>query len=139
MTEVVSRRPLTTEVRLRFQLSQCEIYSKQSGTRTGFSQVPRFYPVSIILPMLNTYLQLDVSLTSRASGRKLLISKSNVLSKSESTGDKCIFNLCLTFRHRASCMEDRHFATLQRTFFIYLTNKYISLSDIRLTVHHRYK
>ena len=46
---------------------------------------------------------------------------------------------CLTFRHRASSILDRHFATLQRTLFIYLINKYISLSDICLTVHHRYK
>ena len=37
---------------------------------------------------------------------------------------------CLTFRHRASSIYDRHFATLQRTLFIYLINKYISLSDI---------
>ena len=42
----------------------------------------------------------------------------------------------LTFRHRASSIYDRHFATLQRTLFIYLINKYISLSDICLTVHH---
>ena len=42
----------------------------------------------------------------------------------------------LTFRHRASSIQDRHFATLQRTFFIYLINKYISLSDICLTVHY---
>jgi len=42
----------------------------------------------------------------------------------------------LTFRHRASSIEDRHFATLQRALFIYLINKYISLSDICLTVHH---
>ena len=37
MTEVVSRRSLTTEARLRSQLIPCEIYGKQSGTRTGFS------------------------------------------------------------------------------------------------------
>ena len=42
----------------------------------------------------------------------------------------------LTFRHRASYIEGRRFATLQRTLFIYLINKYISLSDICLTVHH---
>ena len=45
----------------------------------------------------------------------------------------------LTFRHRASCIKDRRFTTLQRTLFIYLINKYISLSDICLTVHHWYK
>ena len=42
----------------------------------------------------------------------------------------------LTFRHRASSVQDRHFATLQRTRFISLINKYILLSDICLTVHH---
>ena len=45
----------------------------------------------------------------------------------------------LTFRHSASSIWDRPFATLQRTLFIYLINKYISLSDICLTVHHWYK
>jgi len=41
----------------------------------------------------------------------------------------------LTFKHRASSIQDRPFATLQRTLFIYLINKYISLSDICLAVH----
>ena len=45
----------------------------------------------------------------------------------------------LTFRHRASSIQDRRFATLQRTLFIYLINKYILLSYICLTVHHWYK
>jgi hypothetical protein len=44
----------------------------------------------------------------------------------------------LTFRHRASSIWDRRFATPQRTLFVYLINKYISLSDICLTVHHWY-
>ena len=55
----------------------------------------------------------------------------------------CQGNICnirsgfeLTFRHRASSVLDRYFATLPRTPFIYLINKYISLSDICLTVHH---
>jgi hypothetical protein len=47
--------------------------------------------------------------------------------------------ITLTFRHRASSIEDRRFATLQRTLFMFLINKYISLSDICLTVHHWYK
>ena len=44
-----------------------------------------------------------------------------------------------TFRHQRPVYRDRRFATLQRTLFIYLINKYISLSDICLTVHHWYK
>ena len=40
---------------------------------------------------------------------------------------------------KAYVYRDRRFATLQRTLFIYLINKYISLSDICLTVHHWYK
>jgi len=43
-------------------------------------------------------------------------------------------SISFTFRHRASSIQDRRFATLQRTLFIYLIN--ISLSDICLTVHH---
>ena len=45
----------------------------------------------------------------------------------------------LTFRNRASCIYDRRFATFYRTLFIYLINKYISLSDIYLTEQHWYK
>ena len=44
--------------------------------------------------------------------------------------------LCLTFRYRASSIQDSLFTNLQRTFFIYLINIYISLSDICLTVNH---
>ena len=53
---------------------------------------------------------------------------------SEMTGSTHTLNL--TFRHRASCIQDSHFATPQRRLFICLINKYISLSDICLTVHH---
>ena len=42
----------------------------------------------------------------------------------------------LNFKHRGSCILGQAFHTLQRTLFIYLINKYISLSDICLTVHH---
>ena len=45
----------------------------------------------------------------------------------------------LAFRHLASSIQDRRLATLHRTLFMYLINKYISLSDICLTVHHWYK
>ena len=47
-----------------------------------------------------------------------------------------LFLTILTFRHHASSIQDRRFTTLQRTLFIYLINKYISLSDVCLTVHH---
>ena len=45
----------------------------------------------------------------------------------------------LNFGTALPLYRDRSFATLQRTLFIYLINKYISLSDICLTVHHWYK
>jgi hypothetical protein len=32
-----SRQPLTTQVRIRSQASECEIYGEQSGKGTGFS------------------------------------------------------------------------------------------------------
>jgi len=50
---------------------------------------------------------------------------------------------CLNARSRGLTLgnvrpvyRDRRFATLQRMLFIYLIKKYISLSDICLTVHH---
>jgi hypothetical protein len=41
MAQVVSRRPLTAEARLRSRVNPCEIYGGQSGTVTGFS--PGYY------------------------------------------------------------------------------------------------
>ena len=52
----------------------------------------------------------------------------------------CLFNDAvlptLTFRHRASCILGQAFHYSPENVFIYLINKYISLSDICLTVHH---
>ena len=42
----------------------------------------------------------------------------------------------LTFRHRASCILGQAFHYSPEKAFYYLINKYISLSDICLTVHH---
>ena len=42
----------------------------------------------------------------------------------------------LNFRHCVSCIQDRRFTAIHRTLFMYLINKYISFSDICLTVHH---
>ena len=45
--------------------------------------------------------------------------------------------LCLIFRHRASCILGQAFHySPENAFHIYFINKYISLSDICLTVHH---
>ena len=49
---------------------------------------------------------------------------------------KSCFKCSLTFTPPASFIQDRRFATLQRTLFLYLINKYISLSGICLTVYH---
>ena len=45
----------------------------------------------------------------------------------------------LTFGTALPLYRDRRFTNLQRTLFIYLINKYISLADICMTVHHWYK
>ena len=42
----------------------------------------------------------------------------------------------LTFRHCASCILGQAFHYSPENAFIYLINKYISLSDICLTVYH---
>ena len=44
----------------------------------------------------------------------------------------------LTFRDHASCIQDRRSATLQRTLFIYLINKYISLYFLRLAAQSQF-
>jgi hypothetical protein len=47
MAQVVSRRPLTAEARVRAWLNPCGICGGQSGTRTVFLRVLRFSPVNI--------------------------------------------------------------------------------------------
>jgi hypothetical protein len=44
MSQVVSRRPLTAEARVRARVNPCGIYGGQSGIGTGFS------PSSSVLP-----------------------------------------------------------------------------------------
>ena len=61
---------------------------------------------------------------------------SNIWVHCKNSGSNSKKKSCLTFRHRASCIQDRRFTTLQRTLFIYLINKNISLSEICQTVHH---
>ena len=57
MAHAVSRRPLTTEDRVRSQVSPCEICGGWNVTETFFSlRVLRFSPVSIIPPMICTHL-----------------------------------------------------------------------------------
>jgi hypothetical protein len=48
MAQAVSRRPLTTEARVRSRVGPCEICGGQSGTGTGFSPSCRFSPVDFI-------------------------------------------------------------------------------------------
>ena len=96
-----------------------------------------FYPVILLM-------------TKRTNRRKVNISEYPPLTKELTKSSACAFNALrtgllnclnalsrgLTFRHVHPVYRDRRFATLQRTLFIYLINKYISLSDICLTVHH---
>jgi hypothetical protein len=44
MAQVFSRRPITTEARVRARVNPCGIYDRRSGTGTGFS------PSSSVLP-----------------------------------------------------------------------------------------
>jgi hypothetical protein len=54
MAQAVSHRPLTTEARVRSQVSPCGICGGQSGTETGFfPRLLRFFPVNFIPPVLH--------------------------------------------------------------------------------------
>jgi hypothetical protein len=53
MAQVVSRRPLTAEARVRARLNPCGICGGQSGTGIGFLRGLRFSPVNIIPPSLS--------------------------------------------------------------------------------------
>jgi hypothetical protein len=53
MTQVVSRRTLTAETRVRSRVSPCGICGGQSGTGTGFSLSTSVYPVNFIPPVLH--------------------------------------------------------------------------------------
>jgi hypothetical protein len=48
MAQVVSRRPLTVEARVRAWVNPCGICGGQSGTGTGFSPSSSVLPVNII-------------------------------------------------------------------------------------------
>jgi hypothetical protein len=53
MAQVVSRRSLTAEARVRTRVNSCEICGGQSGTGTGFSPSSSVFPVNVILPSLS--------------------------------------------------------------------------------------
>jgi hypothetical protein len=52
MAQVVSRRPLTAEARVRARINPCRICRGQSGTGTGFSPSSSVFPCQYIIPLL---------------------------------------------------------------------------------------
>jgi hypothetical protein len=54
--QAVNRTFLTTEIRVRVQVSPCGISGGQSGTGTGFALSFLVFPVYIIPPCLHTHI-----------------------------------------------------------------------------------
>jgi hypothetical protein len=50
MAQVVSRRPLTAEARVRSRISPCGICGGQIGSGTGFSPSSSVFPCQYIIP-----------------------------------------------------------------------------------------
>jgi len=71
MFQAVSRRPVMSEARVRSQYSPYEICGRQSDTRRGCSPSISVPPVSIIPPILHTYLHLHAAVTRMTNGRSL--------------------------------------------------------------------
>jgi hypothetical protein len=55
MAKMVSRRPLTAGIRVKFYLILCGIYGGRSGTGTSFSPSTSIFAVTIIGTALNNY------------------------------------------------------------------------------------
>ena len=70
---------------------------------------------------------------SRLRLRCLSLQSKSVLCTSRGLSDM-IYDIYLTFRHRASYIYDTRTATPQSKLFIYLVNKYISLFFFRLSL-----
>jgi hypothetical protein len=70
MSQVVSRRHLFAEFRVRSQKSSCGICGGHSGTRPDVSPSTSVSPVNIIPPMLHIFLHPHVALTGRTKGLK---------------------------------------------------------------------
>ena len=83
MAQAVRRRPLTSEARVRSQVSPCEMCAGQSGTETGFSPSTSVSPRHCHATNTPTHLRLHVALSKRTNGRSLGTSKSNALSDVE--------------------------------------------------------
>jgi len=95
IAQTVSRRPLTTEVRIRSQDS-CEICGGKIGTGKGF---PSSISVASIPPILHKHLHLNISLTWRTNGgRTAIFSKSNALSENRGALGRKLLSLFLVLR-----------------------------------------
>ena len=126
-------------------LSRRSRRSRHTSLRLAFCSVMRFFGIILAHTFLMSKSCVKIWWTvNRFKFNSLLIILS-VNRRSDLTRDLTLSIFSSVFEvedlsaRGSSSTCSRPFATLQRTLFIYLINKCISLSDICLTVHHWYK
>jgi len=89
MAQSVSRRPVTAEARVGYQVSPCGICCGHSGTETGLYRLFLSPPVSIVPPLLHShsfvYQQCRLMLGTDSVAKQHTLEERTILNGTENT------------------------------------------------------